>query len=177
MVSKLSQSCLEVVPKVSQICFQVVPIGAQLLFMFSPIDAPTSVVHNPCSFQVKPSSAQVVSAVHLVGWVSNWTERLHIAVWRSFIALLHELEKHWQIALPLFNKVCCLWHAFEIDLQYTARKLVRWWSVLLPSWKMRMECFDSPLSGQITSISLTLMQLVNNRFNLWWLSEQGIRWK
>ena len=49
------------------------------------------------------------------------------------------------------------------------------WSWLVASdWKMRVECLISLFSGQITSIiALMLMQLVNNRFNLWWLSGQG----
>ena len=50
-----------------------------------------------------------------------------------------------------------------------------WWSVLVGSdRKMGVECLISLFSGQITSIiDLMLMQLVNNRFNLWWLSGQG----
>ena len=55
------------------------------------------------------------------------------------------------------------------------KDLGEWWSLLVASdWKMRVECLISLFSGQITSIdALMLMQLVNNRFNLWWLSGQG----
>ena len=55
------------------------------------------------------------------------------------------------------------------------KDLGRWWSLLVASdRKMGVECFISLFSGQITSIiELMLMQLVNNRFNLWWLSGQG----